>query len=289
MRQAILALILLPIAAMPGRGLAETTECTPITSLPATIGAGGVYCLVDDLSSSASTGSAITITANNVTLDSNHLKIGGLAAGDGTQASGIVASDRLNITIRNCGIRGFRMGINLNGDDGGYHLVENNRLDQNTNYGIRTEGDGTTLRSNRVYDTGGSSLPGLGFAYGISAGDDADIIDNAVKGVFATEGSDGSAFGIAANGNTGGEVSRNRVAGLVHDGSGFNLGIWANGGRPVIRDNTIATTTPAGTSGSFYGIRCNTDIALARDNIVVGYGQYNSQTGCTFVSNSNSY
>jgi hypothetical protein len=282
---AILLLICASIVAMPAR--AETSNCTVISSVPTTITTQGVYCLTDDLSTAVTTGAAITISTNNVTIDCNDRKLGGLAAGSGTQASGIYANTRLNITVRNCNIRGFLHGIHLPGSSGGYHLIENNRFDLNTSYGIRTRGDGTTIRGNRVYDTGGSTVNA--WAFGIDTVDNADIIDNAVAGVVATVGQGGGAYGIVTSSSEGGEVSRNRVSGLVHDGAGFNLGIWANGGRPVIRSNTIIGNTSMAGSASAWGIRCNGDQPVALDNVVNYYGQYNSWTNCTLSSNVSNF
>src|SRR5690606_16801100 len=103
---------------------------------------------------------------------------GGLAAGNGSQADGIHASDRQNATIRRCDIRGFLHGIRLEGGAG--HLVEDNRLDNNLYIGIRVTGENNLVRRNRIYDTGGAT--GTVPAIGISAF--ADVIDNTVSGLF---------------------------------------------------------------------------------------------------------
>src|SRR5262245_9719378 len=104
---------------------AETIQCTAIASLPYTISVQGVYCLAGDLSTGMTSGSAIVIATNNVVLDLNGHRIGGLAAGPGTQATGIYANDRQNITIRNGTIRGFYNGIYLGGGLGSQgHLIE---------------------------------------------------------------------------------------------------------------------------------------------------------------------
>ena len=60
---------------------AETIDCTAITSPPYVIATQGVYCLTGNLSTSITTGSAIEIQANNVTLDLNGFKLGELVAG----------------------------------------------------------------------------------------------------------------------------------------------------------------------------------------------------------------
>jgi hypothetical protein len=73
---------------------AETLNCTSITSLPATINTQGVFCLTGNLGTNISSGNAIYITANNVTLDLNGWKVGGQAAGTGTDAYGIYIQRR---------------------------------------------------------------------------------------------------------------------------------------------------------------------------------------------------
>lgn len=56
----------------------------------------GVWRLRADISTAVSSGNAITVNSNNVIIDCNHFKPGGLAAGIGTQAIGIAGFDRLN-------------------------------------------------------------------------------------------------------------------------------------------------------------------------------------------------
>ena len=69
--------------ASPASTAAESYDsCTGfIESLPATISTQGVWCLRRNLATAMTSGNAITITVNNVTIDCNDFKIGGLAAG----------------------------------------------------------------------------------------------------------------------------------------------------------------------------------------------------------------
>ena len=88
-------------------------------------------------------------------LDLNGFKLGGLAAGPGTTASGIQALNRQNITIKNGTIRGFFRGILLRNDSGASqgHVVEDIRADQNRFGGIEVQGSGTIVRNNQVVAT----------------------------------------------------------------------------------------------------------------------------------------
>ena len=102
-------------------------NCTGfIDTLPATISTQGTWCLRKDLGTAVTSGAAIAIATNNVTIDCNDFKLGGLAAGAGTLAYGIRAANRYNTTVRNCNIRGFFFGLQF---WGGGHTVEDNRFD----------------------------------------------------------------------------------------------------------------------------------------------------------------
>ncbi len=133
----------------------ETTECTPITYLPYTVPAQGVYCLTGNLSTNQTGGAAITINKNNVTIDLNGYKIGGLGAGDASGAIGINSTDKINITIRNGIVRGFFTGIQLTGEG---HVIEDVRAEQNLAIGIRAFGNNHVIRRNLVLATGGHSV-----------------------------------------------------------------------------------------------------------------------------------
>jgi parallel beta-helix repeat protein len=237
-----------------------------IDALPATINTQGVWCLRKNLSTSITSGHAINILANNVTIDCNNFKVGGLAGGPGTVASGIHAEGRHNITIRHCNIRGFGSGIVLAG--GGGHFVENNTVDNSTLAGISVAGEGTMVRRNQVRDIGGAVTP-AGAVVGISVGDDVDVIDNAVSGVAANPAAvNANAYGIQVVGVGDGSINDNRVRGLAPVGEGFAVGILVEGnGRTTIRDNHLMGTADPGSVAVLCGGTRNT----ARDNIMGGF------------------
>jgi len=196
------------LAAIACHGAAHAAEsydnCTGfIDALPAVVTTQGAWCLRQNLSTDITSGAAITIAANNVTIDCNDFKLGGLAAGNGSFAYGVHSNDRVNATVRHCNVRGFATGIVLSGGAG--HLVEDNRLDNNLYAGISVSGDNGRVRRNAVYDTGQGQT-----AYGIKAG--ADIVDNTVSGLFATK-PNGKLVGIHAFG-PGAQVRGNQVTGF---------------------------------------------------------------------------
>src|SRR5690606_13062830 len=208
------------LATLVASAHAETSRtCTGfIDSVPAVVSTQGVWCLRGDLSTAQASGSAVEIAANNVTIDCNGFKIGGLAAGDASTAAGIHADGYRNAVVRNCSIRGFHHGIHLTGGSGTLldstgHLVEDNRIDNSLRTGIRIHPSrGSLVRRNRVFDTGGA--PGEVYAAGIYA--QADVVDNLVAGLFAT-GANGypRAINVYGGGNV---VSGNIAYGLVPSG-----------------------------------------------------------------------
>ncbi len=228
-----------------------------IASLPVTIATQGVWCLTKDLSTSITSGAAITVATNNVTIDCNGFKLGGLGAGNASQAVGIGASARQNTTVRNCNIRGFLSGVDLRGAG---HLVEDNRFDNNLRSATVVVGSNNTIRRNLMYDTGGSTSSG----YAAAVDANANIIDNTITGVFGPSGF--SIYGIAhGNGGGVGSVIRdNRVSGLVSSGSTV-IGIMASAASmEVSRNHVVATPAVTGS-----GIQ--TSSAFCVGNTVTGF------------------
>ena len=194
----LLILLALVLGATPAR--AETVNCTAITTLPAIITVQGVYCFTGNLAfADIRFVPAIDIQTDNVVLDLNGLQLDGLAAGPGTEATGINAHVRKNITIKNGPVRGFLDGINMLG---GGHVVEDIRADQNTRAGIVVSGGsgGTIVRNNQVVATGGSTCCGA----------------------------DANAFGIFVDG-IGPRVLNNDVSNTVKLGTGTATGILFRG------------------------------------------------------------
>jgi hypothetical protein len=236
-------------------------NCTGfITSLPAVITTQGTWCLKKDLATAMTSGSAIDIQTNNVMIDCNDFKLGGLAAGATSEAAGIDAKDRLNLTVRHCNIRGFFRGLIFWGTGGG-HVVEDNRFDGNLYAGLEVWGDGSVVRRNRIFDTGGSVFSFE--AFGMYSVDSVDILDNTVSGV-----TNDHATGIWTDTNSGGSVSGNRVRNLLASGGGIAVGIYTPGSDHLaIRDNDLGGNASAGS----IGIECFVTSNRALGNVIAGF------------------
>ncbi len=247
---------------------AETTLCTEITSAPYVISSPGIYCLTADLVSNDpnSTFHAIEVNANNVVIDLNGHKIGGLGAGPGTLATGIYAAYRQNITIRNGTIRGFYWAIFFNDSASPSisqgHLIEDMRLDQNTATGIYLTAKSSVIRRNQIVATGGGSYSG--WVSGIKiCGQNNRVIDNDVTDTRSATGS--WAFGINLEAYVDNSVvSDNRVTGLVAGAGGQSAAIYVWGTNGIVRNNQI--TTASGT----YGLYLYQSVVYS-NNIVLGF------------------
>ena len=264
----LLAATLAPALVPVARAAESYDGCAGfIDSLPATIATQGVWCLRKDLSTAMASGAAITIATNNVTIDCNDFKLGGLAAGNASTTRGIQAQSRQNLTVRNCALRGFYNGIELVGDAGGGHLVEHNRLDQNLVRGIHIEGENNLVRDNRVFDTGGSVSSTTAWGMGGSA----DFIGNTVSGGFVASEATQFVYGILLTGP--GSARDNIVRGLLHSeaatGNATGIRVGSLGSGVTIQHNHVTAAEPAFDG---YGIWGNTvDSAICSGDIVSGF------------------
>jgi len=233
-------LLMASVCTLPAR--AETIDCTAITSLPYVIATQGVYCLTGNLSTSMTSGNAITINTNNVTLDLNGYKLGGLGAGDGTQTNGIYANQKKNITIKNGIVRGFYRATYLLDDfpytNSSGHVITGILADQNTHVGIQIDGLGNTVSHNTVVDTGGSTV--------------SDI-----------------ALGITVRGS-GAKVVNNTIATTTAQNTAYADGIsLTNSDYSLIQNNTITDTiTDTGQSAAIY-MASSTGVFLRNNNLAV--------------------
>ena len=192
---ALMMAVVALLAARPAQS--ETLACTPIASLPATLTTQGVYCLDRDLSTALIEGSAITIAANNITLDCNGHALVGTAYLPATRANGIFAADRFNLTVRNCQVRGFYRGLSLDGVNGGGHLFEDNAFAHIAATGIRAQGDGMVIRRNTIHDVGGTNAGNKPTGMQL-VGNSLQVLDNRVAGVVS---STLNVFGLYVSGN----------------------------------------------------------------------------------------
>ena len=252
---------------------AEVQVCTEIAALPAVITQQGIYCLKKDLSTSITSGFAITIDTSNVTIEMNGYKLGGLSAGNNTQAYGIYANSRQNITIRNGTIRGFLHNVSLVGSGSG-HLVEGIRSDAGRESGIAVYGSNNTIRDNMVFNTG-NGLFNTSWAIVASSGSSITVSGNTIGGVTETD----MVYGIVAFSTDGAVIQGNRISGLQ---AATMRGISATGSGAVIRDNIVSNAVTGST-----GIMGGSILDGCINNVVRNFAT--STSGCEHLSGNQSF
>lgn len=289
-------------AAPPGLshapGLAGSL-CHPINSVPTTISAGGVYCLSRDLSTSISgaTDAAILIEADDVVVDLKQHVLDGSPAGLSTMSTGIRATNRNDVTVRNGTVRGFLTGIGLidtsaSQDSSGGHLVRGMKVEGNTASGIVVTGRGTRVSGNMVLDTGGSTTGASYDMAGIfSGGPGGRVLNNDVIGV--SNNTSGVTSGIEFSGEFSSSVAAdNRISHISSPGGGPLLaGIWletpGSSTGVVMAGNII--TNPATGSTTSYGIRGinGQPNNVCRDNTIFGFDT--GISNCNYSAGNETY
>lgn len=264
---ALMALLGLSVCPLSVRAAESYANCTgTITKLPIIIGTPGTWCLKSNLSTAATSGNAINISNNNVTIDCNDFVLASTAGAAGN-GSGIFTQGAYNATVRHCNIRGFKYGVNLQAfASGGGNLVEDNHFDGNTYTAIRVEGDGSVVRHNDILNTGGTSTTDT--VWGIYTIKTVVIQDNTINGLAARVGSNGSAYGIHTVSDSNGIIDNNRVRGLAKDGTGRIYGIHnSSASRISLTNNDVFGDSSPNSKGLF----CNVAPSRARNNVVGGF------------------
>src|SRR4051794_37566268 len=159
--RAIVSSVLLFGSILSAQAQLAVPPCKAITALPAIINASGIWCLQKDLTSTATTGNAIDVQAGAVTLDLNGFTITG-SLSNSTQAIGIHSLNRRNVTMRNGTIRGFRIGISLEGASAMNNVIQDMHIDQQRLTGIDVQQTvRTAIRNNQVTNIGAVTIDGV--------------------------------------------------------------------------------------------------------------------------------
>ena len=240
---------------------AETTQCIEIMAVPVTISTPGVHCFKKVISTAMASGNAITVNANNVTIDFNDFELDGLGAGPNTEAIAVYALNRRNLTIRNARIRGFRQGIAIeeteNSNLSAGHLIEDSSFEGNTYKGIHVAGFGVTIRRNRITDT--DSTPPAAPAGTISSGGST------------TTASSGASTRPSAQARTSRNAGLNKISNktIPQLGNGSQTaGIFADLLRnSQIIDNLILRTISSASESRAISVKRASNVEVARNRI----------------------
>ena len=260
------SLLLAAIALAPITAAAE--NCTQITSLPATIGAPGKYCLVDSHTVNMTTGNAITIASNDVTLDCDGNTIKNTAVANDGSSTGVYANSRNGITVENCRIMGgFTNGIDLfqfnSGANANYYSTIRDNQDGGAYYhGIRAYGSALEITDNRVYDIGGQAGT---YAIGLRVGGSANAFRlHVVRGnyIAGTNSPFSAAYGIFSDNSLVSAFLDNGIVGTSAKAGKVAYGMYIKGQHNRLTDNHIVGTG----SPSEVGIHADDGTTSCYDN-----------------------
>ncbi len=149
----------------------DDRQLTAITEVPTVISKAGRYELAGDLTLALDTGAAITVAADDVTVDLGGHTLRGTTGSD-TRAIGVRAVDRQRVQITNGTVTGFYFGIDIQSDDrvdsrSTGHQISQVTLDANWYFGIRLVGSDSTIEACHITSTGGSTLPRHTIPHGV--------------------------------------------------------------------------------------------------------------------------
>ena len=241
---------------------AAAAEPTSIDQLPSRITSPGTYRLAGDLQFSQLRGSAISVEADDVTIDLNGSTLTG-STDPGTLAVGIQGIDRRNVAITNGRIAGFYFGIDLRAgaDKSSHsHVVSDVVLSRNYYFGMRVAGADSEVRQCTILETGGTTRPQHTIPHGVrmvgarNVMRDCRVIDLRLK---QFDDGRGEIVGVHFDDAKDAVFERNLVVELISstddprqtdDMKERSFGIWINGGPQNntfvrVRNNTFVGFT----------------------------------------------
>jgi hypothetical protein len=264
--------VMLAVLAMPADSLASRAAppCTGyIDAVPAVVSSRGRWCLRKNLGTAMSSGAAVTIAANDVTIDCDRYGINGLSGGDASTATGIQAIGRAGVRVERCLTRGFRTGVGLSGSR---LIVVDNFVDQAKRIGIDITGDSSELRDNTINDIGGNNVP-TSAVYGMRVAGTVDVVDNRVINLrHRLNDPYAAGIGVQVNGNPGGLIRGNVLLGQPAEYGASSYGI------------RLATSAGAIVHGNYVdkfdrGVACDSTSIVVADNALHDVAE--PAPGCT--------
>ena len=275
MRLSALPAAILLAALSPSAAAESFHTCAGfIETLPAVITTQGTWCLRRDLATSLNSGTAITVQTNNVTIDCNGFKLGGLGGGEDMAEVGIGAFERRRVTIRRCTIRGFETGVDLRDFSlaRGGHLVEDNILDFQTWIGILVSGHDSVIRRNQLLSIGGTQVDE--YTAAIDTTGDVDVVDNLVADMLPArplwDPDVGEVYALRIATNRHGTVSGNRIRRISRNTS-IDSDAWAirllDSDNAIVEGNRMSNPDDGEVEDEVGAIHCSDGFAYLRDNI----------------------
>jgi parallel beta-helix repeat protein len=272
---AVLAVLACPAPATRAAAAGQadhTSVCIAIATLPTTISVPGHYCLDKDFRQYFAR-NAVEVLVDDVLIDCNGHAIGPVDNSAYYPATGIVSYNHARVTVRNCTLENFHVGIAFHETEYGKSLgnrATGNLVRRSRLAGILVSGSGNVVDGNRITENLGNLNSAGPVTYGIwlMGGSGYRATGNVVRGnhvagivPFAYV----DVVGIQLSDVTGTALSGNHVAALFpprgHTASGIVAdagvrGTSASGNTVLAATSTTPPPAPLPYDGtSPYGIR----------------------------------
>lgn len=226
-----------------------------ISSLPRIIDEPGLWCLGSNLDAGHAATDAITVQANDVTIDGRGLTLRGSTSVD-TNSRGIIGYDVTGLTVHNLRIIGFNTGLAIADTTpliAGSGIFESPRrsrdidvsdvtIEDPTFSGMTILADLVSIEDSRVSYVGPTSTVRDAYATGIQITGNGCIIRG--NSIFGGEASgNGEVVGIALYKGHGCRIEGNTISFETTGPHSRNFGIWVrpeNGAIPLINDNLVS-------------------------------------------------
>lgn len=189
-----------------GAALTAFALCVALLPAVAVSATTGTMQITTDTTLTEDHSGPIDVVADNVTLDCDGHAVNGSGTGHG-----IDVDYRTGVTVRNCTVRGFEMGIDLQTSNG--NVVTGNTATANSRDGIHlSSSDNNTVTGNQAHDNNvyGFSLNG-GSTGNTFTGNTSN--DNGLDGFFSWESSGNTYAGNEAHANSGSGISDDAAVG----------------------------------------------------------------------------
>ncbi len=283
--------LLILYASVPAT-VADDREPVVIDAVPYRISAPGSYRLASDLTYADARGVAISVEADDVTLDFQGHALTGTAGAD-SGAVGVRAVGRKRVSITNGRISGFYFGIDIRSDDRGGgtssgHRVSRIVLDGNWYFGVRLVGSDSKIVGCTITTTGGSARPRHTIPHGIRFVGERNLLTNCcVRDLILTKHPDGRGeiVGVHFDAARGSRMEHNTLVEVANDRDDQfpddddrerRFGVWVNGGPQkntflTVKDNTISGfTVPLAFTPGTDGLVAGNTFAAASDSPIRG-------------------
>lgn len=243
---------------------------TPISTLPFTISSPGSYYLTGNLTATAD-GNAITVAADNVTLDLNGFTLAG--GGTGSRRAILISGFHFGICVRNGTMSGWT-NLSIASPQASGVIYENLRLVSNVLTGAILAGSSTTVRGCTVTFNNGSSIEAINIGSNSSVSD-CVVSNNGFVGLHV--GADSTITNCTASGNAGTGIMAEHGCTIVNCTANNNGG---SAGISAASASTVAHCT-ANNNGSGTGITTGDDSTISDCTAWTNFNGMTVTTGCT--------